>query len=635
MIPAQVLRFAHRLAALLALIAFALLIPPCAVSAELPARGDMRFMDVDELRPGMKGYALTVFSGTKPERFPIEIKGVLRNAFADGDMIIFEADHPTLKQHGVVAGMSGSPVFVDDRMIGAIAYGWGFSVRPVGGITPIRSMLGVYEQTTQESRVEDNERATVNAWPEARAALEQSRRIGLESLRLTPEQMRQFGIAPDSAAGAGSGGLFQPLGAPLTISSRNPLVLETLQQAFAGMNVIPTITGLSGIGRGADSQTTGTIENGSAFSVVLADGDIAISALGTATYVEGDRFVGFGHPMFGDGPIDAPVAFSDVITFVPSLMRPFKLGNALNQVGALRQDRQAAVGATLAAESHLVPLHVRIESSEADPHEFNFRVWEDRRFLAALAASCFIESLDRAVRLAGPMEMELQYQIRLRDGRQLDRRQFVSGPDMVGLIGGMMMMDDLLTLGDNPFRPVAFEGISMVARIGSRQKMMALREVTPDRREYKRGQTIRATAKLQPWRGEMVSLPVSMAIPATLRPGTYELRLLDGMGRLALERQMRADLSEPRTFDELFRARIPAFSIDSVYTVLLDTKDKTGYGRAAIPNLPGSIAQTAQATRRGSKAPPTARGTIIDETTTAFDAMIVGSATITITVTED
>ena len=139
-------------------------------------------LDPEDLRPGMTGYGLTVFQGTEPVRFDVTIKGVLPGYLGTDALIIIEADHPELEDIGAVAGMSGSPIFVDDKMIGALSYGWGFSWRPIGGVTPIRKMLEVRELVTEESAIPPSERvAPLKGWPEARKALSELRESSMEA----------------------------------------------------------------------------------------------------------------------------------------------------------------------------------------------------------------------------------------------------------------------------------------------------------------------------------------------------------------------------------------------------------------------------------------------------------------------
>src|SRR5690606_12190750 len=143
------------------------------------------------------------------------------------------------------------------------------------------------------------------------------------------------------------------------------------------------------------------MQNGAALSVILCEGDLNLAGLGTATYVQGDRVIGFGHPMFGSGAVDVPFTVSEVVAVVASVQRPFKIGNALRTVGALRQDRLPAIGGQLGATSKLIPLKIHINAPEVNlDRDFNFRIWPNRRYLSGLVLSCFLEAIE-AVKIEG------------------------------------------------------------------------------------------------------------------------------------------------------------------------------------------------------------------------------------------
>ncbi len=592
-----------------------------------------------ELEPGMKGYGLTVFSGVETERFDIEVKGVMKNAFADGDMIIVEAKHPIIEGHGVVAGMSGSPIFVDDKMIGALAYGWGFSVRGICGVTPVTSMKTVQPLITEEPNLPEEELPTnISYWPEAEKALSER---GWEfsqdrdEIRVSKAELAKFGL--DSLLEDEDYGSFQPLSMPLAVSSRSTRVQKLVQETFSPLGFQPYMAGTGAAGSDPDSgkYADKMPENGSAFSVLLCDGDLRMAGLGTATWVDGDRLVGFGHPMFGLGSVDAPIAISEVITVVPSLLRPFKLGNSLHQVGALREDRLPAVGATLNQRSKMIPLSISIDAEDLGrKRDFSFQLWNNRNYLPTLSLICFLEALDGTSRSSGPMGLDFAYTITLEDGREIKHQSYASGAGSVSMFTGFELMQDLGTLMNNRFEPVSVKTIDVKVVMESVMDMMILDEYQVDRTDLQAGDTFRAKATYMLWRKEPVEIPLELKLPKDLPDGRYEIHLMDGDSRTSLEYQLNPDLREIDSFDDLVEKRPVQHPNDQVYLLLVDPESQTVVRGQSLAQLPDSITKVMKASSREGTEFSETNAQILDEKSQKFDRMVVGNRKTSITVGE-
>jgi hypothetical protein len=589
-------------------------------------------MEVDDLRPGMKGYGLSVFEGTEPRRFDITIKGVLRGRFAGGEMIIIEATDPILEDIGGVAGMSGSPIFVDDKLVGAFAYGWGFSVRAINGVTPIRAMLKVMEEVTVESRVAPEDRVSLAAWPEARAALAAAH-PRLPDITVPSSEISAFGLQSE-----GDTVTLRPLGTPLMVGTTSPVVFQKVQELFAGTAFQPVMAGLQGGAVGSNPTTRTDLRhvNGGALGVVLCEGDLNLAGLGTTTYVQGDRLIGFGHPMSGTGAVDVPIAISEVVAIVPSVMRPFKLGNALKKEGALRQDRLPAVGASLSAPTPaMVPLTVRINAPEMNLHrDFQFNLWNERRTMPVLALICFMETME-AARMGGPTGLDFRYTLHLKDGRKLSQRQFVSGEGSVGLMSAfeaMLLMDVLL---NNRFEELAVSSIEATMDLTDRTRMMVFDRLTnklPP--EIHPGDTLRLEAEYLQWRRPDAVLPIEVTVPADLPPGDYQLHVTDGSSRAMLEFEFQPHLRRIESVDDLLRAAQPHFPNDAVYVLLVDPRAEATINDQPVGTMPRTIAQLTQETTRTANVVGQRRIRLVSETRLPHRSMVLGSSIIPFTVVE-
>jgi len=591
---------------------------------------DVPIMKSSELKRGMKGYGLSVFSGVATERFDVEVRGVIKNAFADGDMIIVEATHPIITGHGVIAGMSGSPIFIDDKLVGALAYWWGFSVRGICGVTPIENMLEVYDLVSEESKVSPDEYpANFSQWPEASAAFAAN----------LPDRMRPVTVAPAELAAMGldasDGATFEPLASPILAGTRSPHVMRALSQMLAGTPYQPVMAGGS-MGSGENpAYADAKPENGSAFSVNLCEGDLNMASLGTATYVGADRLVGFGHPMFGAGAVDMPMSLSEVIAVVPSLSRPFKMGNAVKSIGALRQDRLPAVGGTFKARARMIPLTISVKAAETETDRtFNFRLWDNRDYLPMLLMSCYLESMDRAARLDGAMNLRYDLSISLQDGRVLKNGDFISDAGFASFFGGMTMAGEIQALSGNRFKAIAIERLDLSIAVGQEQKLLVLNRVVKNKTTLKPGETFRGELEFLRWRKEPELIPFAVELPRDLRPGKYEITVVDGPGRLAAERRLRPELGRVESFDELVRSLEPKFPSDYLYILLQAPRDHMVIDGYKIPDMPASVAGATRASARQATQLGATKGTLLSETRRQFPAMVAGGAVIAIDVVE-
>ena len=241
----------------------------------------------EQLSPGMKGYGLSVFKGTKPERFEVEIIGVLRNALPKQDMILIRMGGADLEKHKVIAGMSGSPVYIDGKLIGALAYGWTFENDPLAGVTPIHNMMA-------ELKLPIVGPSTINAPVSLRRTSSMPAPFALPNAA--------FAQTPDDFSSP------HPLLTPLSLGGFSSRVLERFASKFTGFGMMPIAAG--GGGARALPRRSGDMEPGGAIGVQLIRGDMNATAIGTATYIEKNRILAFGHPFFqGQDPhprISAP-----------------------------------------------------------------------------------------------------------------------------------------------------------------------------------------------------------------------------------------------------------------------------------------------------------------------------------------
>lgn len=307
----------------------------------------------EQLTPGMKGYGLSVFQGTKPERFEVEIVGVLKNSFPKQDMILIKMNGANLEKHKVIAGMSGSPIYIDGKLIGALAYGWTFENDPLAGVTPIHNMLAEIDRKAEPGAPVPVARSTSEAAP-------------------------------------------RPLLTPLALSGFSPRIIEQMAGEFASLGLLPVAGGgASGSGRHADAE----FEPGGSIGVQLIRGDLDATAVGTVSYVDKKRgrILAFGHPFFQAGLIEAPASVAEVHVVMSSLQRSFKMASPLNEIGALVGDWQSCIVADTNVRAKMLPVTVRVANLGTGHREtYNMEVIENPVYTPRLVLSAVASVLEVA-----------------------------------------------------------------------------------------------------------------------------------------------------------------------------------------------------------------------------------------------
>jgi hypothetical protein len=387
-----------------------------------------------DLRTGMKGYGLTVIKGTKIERFGVEVIGVLKNALPKQDMILIRCSGLGLEHSGVVAGMSGSPIYVTtekgDLLVGALSYGFPFNKDPVAGVTPIADMLPELDR------------------------------------KLVPIPSNQK-ILPMQAAKVHVPGAADmvPVAVPLTISGVHPEVVDSLRGDLAslGFDVVQVATGGSAPKPAGSTAAAQKFEPGSAISLVLARGDMAISGIGTITWVKGDHFIAFGHPFKGLGQVHLPVGGADIQWILASQSSSFKMGTALEDFGVLDQDRQPAVAGRTGQRAQMVPFRVAVTNTDRkETTVWNVEVTDQPLFFPMAAAMV----IGNAVRTSEPIAENVALEMKLKFTIDGPFEPIVLEDTLTGL-GGMASVGEINGVVNGIAKALVFNGFERlrVARV--------------------------------------------------------------------------------------------------------------------------------------------------------------------------
>ena len=484
-------------------LALLLTLLPAAAAAAVPT---VPTMPPSALHAGQKAVVRTVFAGDSVEAFEAEIVGVVPGGRAAGDVILARATSERVQHTGIAQGMSGSPVYVDGKLIGALSSGWSFSRDPLFGITPIGEMLAVLDQP-------ESGRTDGSAGP-----------TGVDPLRSGDARLREFAWEDSVAAPIAAAVSTQPsrLALPLVAGGLNPLLLADVSRLFSasGLTVVP------GGGRAPASRTPPRLEPGDAVAVDVLRGDLNFSAIGTVTYRDGDRVLIFGHPFFHSGEVRLPLSTARITTIVSSLETSFKLGVPGTPIGTATQDRRAAVAGRLGPSPTMLPLAVDVTQAGRPTQHFRFEAIEDRALLSQLvgaaAVNSVLESGGQAVQQSLRWTLDIS-----RGGRTLHLADATAGDsplsDVVSAIGAPVRF-----LVANPFERVHLDSVRVRIETRPGRAQWTLRSATLARPSVRPGGTLVVNTEVERWRGGRETVRISVPVPEELPPGRYQLHIAGG-----------------------------------------------------------------------------------------------------------
>lgn len=490
-------------------------------------------LPVSEVKKGMKGYGLTVFEGMKPERFEVEVIDVLHNFKPHQEMILIKTKHPRLDVTKIVGGMSGSPIYLKDKMVGAYAYGWTFGVEPVAGVTPIRSMLDDLERPLPEMLHGFPLRALPSKNSKRSSSLSTSKGrfegdLQDYSLRRHADQLEER-----RADLYGDGSQLTPVSTPLLLGGLTAASTRLAQEYLEPLGLMPMQAGGGGgdARRDASTGSSGYVDGG-ALGVDLVSGDFSAMGLGTVTRVEGSRLVAFGHPMMNIGVTSLPTTQARVLWFMASQMRSFKMGEAAGPLGALVNDRPSSIVAdeTIIAPTVQVDLNIRGEPG-APYQDWHFRVAHDRFLTPALLGLALGNGLETTATERRHVTWTMKTEIEFEGFPPIEVLDFGSAPTGTPNAGEMMQSSAMEAIGlvlNNPWQMARVNRVSSKVDLRFAREVAELTEVELLTPEVDPGGKARVRLTFTPFDGEAFNRTVSLDIPKnfagkritfTIKPG--------------------------------------------------------------------------------------------------------------------
>lgn len=513
----------------------------CAQATEARPKPVVPIMSVSEIRAGMKGYGLTVFSGTHIESFPVTVLGVVKSYIGDSDLILIHVDggYPARHGIGIVAGMSGSPVYVQGRLIGAVAYGWAFSKEPIGGVTPIESML------------EDLPGSAAPAAARSRSATARLLDVPIRTAQGLLTRVQVVGNVEAGRAAATPGTLtLTPVPSLLQISGFSTRAFDRIAPGLRRLGLEPVRTPAAA----APARVRlPRMSPGAAVGVELLNGDLVMASTGTLTYIDGRQFLAFGHPMAQLGEVRLPLTASYVQGVLPSYQHPFKFASQIGAIGQLTSDRLWAVGGTFGPSAPMIPVTVHVrESSHGRQRTYRLRAIQHRLLTPYIIAQATVAGVNSSVPAGSESTAQVHFRIRPHGRAPIDIEQTLTGANMDDVIA-LQLQDALSQLMSNEFAPLTVDNVEVDARLRPGRRTATVERLYTTRSGYRRGDTIDVHVVLRPYGGAPFERVVSVPIPADLEKGPVVIGVGGGNESATLRKRLGVGRPEPTSIDQLVR----------------------------------------------------------------------------------
>jgi hypothetical protein len=577
-------------------------------------------MPLDQIHEGMKGTALTVFQGVKPESMDVEVLGVMRNVNGPkGDIILVRLHGSKPEYTGVVAGMSGSPVYFDGKLAGALAFRIGeFSKEPIAGVTPIEEMLEIngldHSPARGPARGQAPMRASLsddNAWEQN--ATTQTASPG-EGATLPSQNYSNY---------------LKPIETPLVFNGFSDETLQRYGSQFAAAGIVPVM----GIGSASDRKQPEPIEAGSAVSAVLVRGDMDIAATCTVTYVDAQRLLACGHPLLQFGEVDLPMTKARVLATLPSPMNAFKIVNTTETVGAFVQDRQNGIMGVPGRESKMIPVTVAMHSGTATK-EFHYEVLNNARLSPLAMMATVFNALHGTNEYGEDITYRMNGVLKVKGYADVTLRNMFAPQDNgqpAAALAAATIGERFGRIYSNPLDAPDIEGVKLDFDLVRERRSARLEAARTDMTEARPGDQIVVETVIRPYRGERLVRHIPIRIPTSTSKGTLRVLVSDGDTLDRMHRgtpMMNRGLGLAPTIALLNKER----ANDRVYVSLIGSDPEAMIADKVMPTLPLSVMNVMDNMRGTQDMVVLGESSVSEASTDSLDYVVSGAQMLTINI---
>ena len=564
-------------------------------------------MGVQEIRPGMVGVGRTVFDGTRVEEFKVHIIGVLENVIGSHrNLILARLEGGPLAHTGVIAGMSGSPVYIDGRLIGAVSYALGsFSKEPIAGVTPISEMLEI---------------SALDSTPTS---------VPVQAKSIPGLTAKTSGPGLPSAAAQSFANYLKPIETPLVFSGFSEDSIQRFAPQFAAEGIVPVM----GVGSASDTKQPDPLEPGSAVSAILVRGDMDIAATCTVTYIDPQHLLACGHPLLQFGMINLPMTKAQVLATLPSPLNAFKIVNATETVGSFVQDRHTGILGEFGKKPEMIPVTLTIHGGTT-AKTFHYEVLNNAR-LSPIAISTTVfnalhgvneygdqttYAMKGGISVGGFPEVKLQDMFSSSDGMQ--PAAMLAAASIGGSFGRIY---------DNPYSTPDITGLQLDFEVSNERRWAKLESARTDVNEARPGDEISVEVLLRPYRGDAVIEHVPVHIPTSASKGST-LHILVSDGEM-LDRLRRG----PATTQKLDLASTigvlnKQHGNNRVYVSVLDEDPEAMVADKVMPALPLSVMNVMDGMHGPEDMTVLGQSSVSETATAPLDFVVSGAQLLPITI---
>ena len=584
-------------------------------------------MPLDQIHEGMKGTALTVFQGVKPESMDVEVLGVMHNANGPkGDIILVRLHGSKPEYTGVVAGMSGSPVYFDGKLAGALAFRIGeFSKEPIAGVTPIEEMLEInaLDHTSTRSQTP--------------ATLRANAAHGSLSHQNATAQTASPGERASVPAQSYSNYL-TPIETPLVFNGFSADTLERYSSQFAAAGIVPVM----GIGSASNRKQPEPIEAGSAVSAVLVRGDMDIAATCTVTYVDPQRLLACGHPLLQFGEVDLPMTKATVLATLPSPLNAFKIVNTTETFGAFVQDRQNGIMGVPGRESKMIPVTVAMHIQEehgstghsSATKEFHYEVLNNARLSPVAMMATVFNALHGTNEYGEDITYRMKGVLSVKGYPDVTLRNMYAPQDNgqpAAALAAASIGERFGRIYSNPFDAPDIQGVKLDFDLVRERRSARLEAARTDMTEARPGDEITVETVIRPYRGERLVRQIPIRIPTSTSKGTLRILVSDGDTLDRMHRgtpMMNRGLGLAPTIALLNQEH----NNDRVYVSLIQSDPEAMVADKVMPTLPLSVMNVMENMRGTQDMVVLGESSVSEASTDPLDYVVSGAQMLTINV---
>jgi hypothetical protein len=550
------------------------------------------YWQVDDVHAGMKGVGRTVIHGVKVEEFQAEVLGVLKNTSPGRDMILCRLSGLDLDKSGVIAGMSGSPVFINNKLLGAVAYAWAFGKEPIAGITPFSQMHGFVEAYERRDLAQESKPT----------------RVGLRSaVEVNGTKYDSVTVAPNwntPEATAADGIWMVPLRTPIATTGFTAHSLSLMREQFQSSGLVP-MQGGGASAKVAQETKAVELEAGGPLVVAMVTGDFDMSGIGTVTHIEGSRVYGWGHPFMGLGTCEFPLMTGYIHAIYPRQSVSFKMGSPLRTVGVINADVSTGIAGWIGRKPEMLPIRTTVtREPEGLSRTYNVEIARQRSMLSPLTYSVLTNSVDMEGEMPDELTADLTARVEVDGHEPIVIKDTFSGSSYSGgrapaaLFSPVTAVVGLMTY--NTYKPVRINRIECETRIRPGRRSADIESVELESDVLAPGDTLKAMLLVRPYKGQRQRLSVSLKLPADLPEGNYSAIICDDLTNARYELRDNPTLSSPQSLEQVFeslRVQTAAKRTNLVVRVPLPAVGVALAGKA-LPQLPPSMVQILGDARR-------------------------------------